>query len=534
MVMCIVDCFSCLCIGSHHPVRYVTSVAVPRWMNKMDGHVPNFPDWSDYSPSLSFLNMANRTSTAASIKYPSALDYSRSLLFSRYNMMDYQDSMEEPEPSDSYNLSSFLESDAVNNDGEEMNTHTNICKWVEAKVFPYIGREDRNKLRVLSEKALDHIHQSLPPLETSLNKRPDVGIFVYIRGKLFLLLQIEVDSGGYQSTCIKLAQGVGDQLMWQRNCNDEITTCAGMYFPTFIRGTCVVKIQLQWKDEKLVFFLTRTLVSLEGLQEVVANAVKFELSKIRSLCNNSSGHRHVVPLSRTFVMSGRFGANAHQVESGESIVIANSQARKVWKYPLLGAYRERLLELLVGESLFTRFLIPEKKVGKYFEYKLLKPPIPVEQAKSKVMYITSGVILALNELHSFGLAHLDIRLENVCFDHDNTVVLIDLDRSLNVDDTVTSMLSRPSLMYPFVRGWTYRHWDWRQLGLMVAHIESPGNKDEYHSVIPDFNVSLLNHEFLKKLFNDGKGGRCTYVLLLVLSSSCLSQVLWMIPCFRLG
>ena len=42
------------------------------------------------------------------------------------------------------------------------------------------------------------------------------------------------------------------------------------------------------------------------------------------------------------------------------------------------------------------------------------------------------VVCAVRELHDFGCAHLDIRLENICFRENGEAVLIDLDRSLEV------------------------------------------------------------------------------------------------------
>ncbi len=43
------------------------------------------------------------------------------------------------------------------------------------------------------------------------------------------------------------------------------------------------------------------------------------------------------------------------------------------------------------------------------------------------------VIEAIEELHTTGLAHQDLRLENVCFNVDDHAVLIDLDRAVKVD-----------------------------------------------------------------------------------------------------
>lgn len=134
-----------------------------------------------------------------------------------------------------------------------------------------------------------------------------------------------------------------------------------------------------------------------------------------------------------------------------------------------------------------------------------------------VKYV-SGVVLALKELHEFGMAHLDVRMDNVCFDSDNNVVLIDLDRSQVVDEEISSVSTKESLMYPVKSDWTYRNWDWRQLALMIVHILCPRSGNDYHTVEPNFNTPLLDHVFLKTLYNDGKPFSLQFS---ALSPSCL-------------
>ena len=93
-------------------------------------------------------------------------------------------------------------------------------------------------------------------------------------------------------------------------------------------------------------------------------------------------------------------------------------------------------------------------------------------------------------------------------------VLIDPDRSEMVDREIR--IKNPpnvtSLMYPYVPNWTYRHWDWRQLSLMIVHLISPRSHSEYHTIPPDFRDASLNHDFLKTLYNEGKPFSLMYSL----------------------
>jgi len=52
-----------------------------------------------------------------------------------------------------------------------------------------------------------------------------------------------------------------------------------------------------------------------------------------------------------------------------------------------------------------------------------------------------AVYSALSELHTkLHLAHLDVRLENICFDAQSHPVLVDLDRAKDKDDLACSLL----------------------------------------------------------------------------------------------
>ena len=54
-----------------------------------------------------------------------------------------------------------------------------------------------------------------------------------------------------------------------------------------------------------------------------------------------------------------------------------------------------------------------------FKYKALLPPLRVSEAKLHLKDLVNGVVKALNELHSCGIAHIDVRLENICFDEES-------------------------------------------------------------------------------------------------------------------
>ena len=58
---------------------------------------------------------------------------------------------------------------------------------------------------------------------------------------------------------------------------------------------------------------------------------------------------------------------------------------------------------------------------------------PLSKALAKLCLRDLVRQVALQELHELGLAHLDVRLLNICFTHDGEVRLIDFDRAVYHD-----------------------------------------------------------------------------------------------------
>ena len=224
---------------------------------------------------------------------------------------------------------------------------------------------------------------------------------------------------------------------------------------------------------------------------------------------------HKLPLSKSYIIQ-QFGQGAYQIQSGESIVIITDQ--KVYKYPLLSTHRENLLKILLQEIVSPRFLVPEKRrfLEFFFVYPKLKP-IPVYLAKQSLKKLTKLVVLSLEELHSQGLAHNDVRLDNICF-KDGMAVLIDLDMGGQTRNSCMDHTSSDSLMYP--RHMTdKKKLDWRQLAIMIVNIEEPRKKNAiYHSKEPNFDKqSRYSHPFIKKLYQEGKRSESNMVIVNLIS-----------------
>ena len=341
------------------------------------------------------------------------------------------------------------------------------------------------------------------PLETSNRKVPNVAVFYRSND---CILQIEVHSGNYSKTCRKLVYGIVDQLIIQRNKCTYIMKCEGLYFPKAYKCNLpsVVTFEVTWNDSELSFEVQKTVIPMEDVQSTIIRIVNEEMLKVRMMRNETN---HKLPLTKSY-NSEKFGPNARQLQSGESIVIVSDA--KVYKYPLLGRHRERLLMLRESDS-SQRFLIPERQLFLYFfVYPKLKPPISVHLAKQILKPLTNSVVLALKELHSKGQTHADVRLENICFRGD-VAVLIDLDKGSTTELRYKKRISSRSIMYPIE--FDRKQVDWRQLGVMVVNIVEPRQLHEYHKKQPNFiQPSVYNHLFIQKLYEEGKRSESNMVI----------------------
>ena len=140
-----------------------------------------------------------------------------------------------------------------------------------------------------------------------------------------------------------------------------------------------------------------------------------------------------------------------------------------------------------------------------FEFKLYDQPLSEEEAQRHKVWFVSEVVKAVNELHDRAkVAHLDIRLENICVDDEsNRLILVDLDRSrpIFVIAEDVHVLYGNHEMYWGPAGshnWPVSMLDWRQVGLMFK------------------TRVLINHEFVTKLIEEGMFYTvlCCYVVLL--------------------
>ena len=116
----------------------------------------------------------------------------------------------------------------------------------------------------------------------------------------------------------------------------------------------------------------------------------------------------------------------------------NVEAKKVYKYSIAVEERKMLTSLLQLQSAVRSvFPVSTLKIQSdvneidFFTFPLLDQPLSPDEARRDALTFVGSVYEAVNELHhTFKLAHLDLRLGNICFGTGTRVAkLIDLDRA---------------------------------------------------------------------------------------------------------
>ena len=149
-------------------------------------------------------------------------------------------------------------------------------------------------------------------------------------------------------------------------------------------------------------------------------------------------------------------------------------------------------------------------VHTFYQYKGLVEPYSREEAKGHLIAIIEGVYNALKELHNppNDIAHLDVRLNNICFTHPPTkqVKLIDLDRCLPSYSPVHINFGyKQSDMYtPADVTWKNFQLDWKCLGLIICFVEDDTvNSEDYHTMLSGGHT-IPSHPFVKSLVEKGE------------------------------
>ena len=435
-----------------------------------------------------------QTHAALPFRPPSSSETSESRYFETFGLINYEQYDGPPSKYSLQRLTSL----------QEVPCSSRVA---EGEVADWLVKElDISSRRVMTNQALK-LKPNIDPQNISEHKKPDVMI-MSDEAEPTTLVQIEVDSGkSWERTMRKLARGLAHQLTSLRNWDDTTEKVSGFYFP-FRKQECVVRVEVTWLDRQLRFHVEY--FNLLDPSEVggIVRSVWKDAEDLKARCNGVHNN-FSIPLSRDFIRR-EFGENVLQISSRQAVVLVDPTKRKVYKHPLSDRVCNLLLSGLMDRTVNKKFTpsrseLPRviKWVGSkyYFEFNLLGNPLDRSEAKKRITTFLASVIEAVEELHNLAdpIAHLDIRLDNICTDEHDKAVLIDFDR-MQYFSTSYKYGSYRSVMYrvPGGKKWTAKQVDWRQVGIMIVYILTDHLYD-YHEKIPPYR-----HPFIKELIEEGE------------------------------
>ena len=379
-----------------------------------------------------------------------------------------------------------------------------VCNWLRT----FMGTKNRNKqgfgitLRFDCERELTEF--------TKPFSKPEKKVDITVSGvNDFIYLQFEVCSNNKRrpATIRKLCYGLVDQLVYLRNHQCWEKGVAGFYVS--LKG-CFEMVTCTWNSNTLRFVCTVEYLN----QAAVQTSIMTEYNKISSYHTLDVANQGLsIPVGND-ELKGVCALNTDQskpsqLRSGFSVVIkvTHPSGGFVYKHPFNSNERDRLFSLMMMEASSSRFSKPLElkhygSVGRqFFKFHLYHSPVTREVARRYIVPFVSEVIECVNALHKCDLAHLDIRIENVCFDDQMKAVLIDLDRSDDKNELVMNLNSyEKSTMYQdFTPSGIAEQLDWKQVAIMIHFILSPETTN-YHTIIIEKGKQ---HDFFYEMFTTG-------------------------------
>ena len=132
----------------------------------------------------------------------------------------------------------------------------------------------------------------------------------------------------------------------------------------------------------------------------------------------------------------------------------------------------------IQQSLVSSYILNVSGT-EFFVFEGLLPPKSRQSAKACLVPLLDSVKVAIDELHQNDIAHLDIRLPNICFRKDGTAVLIDLERCKN---TISSVWIKESSSCMYREEYSQEQIDHLQVYWMAFWILSHPTDLDYHNM----------------------------------------------------
>ena len=368
-------------------------------------------------------------------------------------------------------------------------------------------------LTFMADVEVTSLAERLVVFRSSLNNRPDGVVLRAFQhcGKEWKLplFIIEVHSGIYKNSVSKTAMDVIDQLRLLRCFDRNIVRCIGFTFPKYPQGskrnkTCVTKVVVSFESFRFiirVFPLNISSVQSE-IEAALKSALKFKADQDPQFC--------FLRLSDSEMGELRDALNVrHLIQCPTKHSMLFKADQTFWKYNPRVNEAETVQNLKYEMSNPQHIvLFSEKKsirLLSFLSFPAQLPPLSRSEVSTCLIDFMVRTASALQELHGYGFAHLDVRIPNICFSKERNsdgrydVKLIDLDRSTSI--STKNMEDYPGEMYrKSQRNWTTGKLDWKQLGLLAAKIVTKYKMTDENIVSSDL---VSGDQCLRELIQEG-------------------------------
>ena len=177
-------------------------------------------------------------------------------------------------------------------------------------------------------------------------------------------------------------------------------------------------MEVIWDEATLEFWFTYSCLEMGVVLDTIKSSLESQIEKVTGF---------VVPLTCRFGLPlgeeglHRIGPNAFQVESKSSIIVCNGEF--IYKHIIDEAENNRMLQFYCFGTAEKEYQIPKqihlynkKRLLRWYVFPFLVPPKSRSEARECLPMLVQDVAKAIQKMHTvLKMAHLDIRLENVCF-----------------------------------------------------------------------------------------------------------------------
>lgn len=358
-----------------------------------------------------------------------------------------------------------------------------------------------NRIRFHSSKGMP-VKVSIRPFLSNLTIFPDGSILFKISKKeLVPIMVIEVHSGTYKSTVCKTVSNVIDMFRLLRLYNKDVSDMIGFVFPRMETDTGVTKVTVKFDPTNFCFKVHLDKIAITNVKKELILA----LTKAKDYCGAMSATMSFpfffkLSTNESDILQEKWGWNGTmtQVPTSHNMLfhVEDGNMSNYYKYII-----DDLERTLLGSScnILNKCAHAVRHdecnylsfVRMVFKLPSLIPTLTfseVEQCLYNFVRLTGDAIEAV---HKLNIAHMDIRVPNVCFGYNDRnqliAVLIDFDRMTSIIEVADPNFDGE--MYRIPDGGNCGNLDWKQLGLLVKTVADI--IDESNDSLDLFCVSLI-------------------------------------------